>query len=480
MKLLKLPSELPGGYLKLLSKFCSGLLGKHALPATEVKSRAALVLQMEKHISTTIPDCKLQCFGSTSTGLGLGNCDIDLCMTSKKLQSASVPAGMAISKICTALYKFPHMYTSLEPIRHAKVPLCKTLVLPSRLQVDISCYNVLGVHNSNMISKYAEIDKRFSVLSILIKGVAKKCSIANVREGSLSSYAYIMMVIYFLQRTSPPVLPCLQELWEKTDDQPEPPVNIEMSWNVYFFDDIENLSKVWDGQGKNKQSVGELWLEFLRFYSEFDFTKYAVTPRTSEMVEVSSLSHIGGRSKSLVIEDPFNLSHNLGRQMTASGLQFVLKIFDHTYTHFISPVSLPNEHLKLYLFDHAYLTGRSVPVNVPKFCYKCGAQDEHFVWECASTDPVLPNDVAQLMAELYLYATQKLRVAAPVYMFQWKMDNNVRLHRCQVVINGTSIVCPGQFKTLHEASKAAARYALQNLQSPKSQYAATLSTMTIQ
>ncbi len=38
------------------------------------------------------------------------------------------------------------------------------------------------------------------------------CDIGDASRGSLSSYAYIIIVIYFLQQCNPPVLPVLQEV----------------------------------------------------------------------------------------------------------------------------------------------------------------------------------------------------------------------------------------------------------------------------
>ena len=38
----------------------------------------------------------------------------------------------------------------------------------------------------------------------------QNCGVADASQGSFSSYAYILMVIHFLQRTSPPVVPVLQ------------------------------------------------------------------------------------------------------------------------------------------------------------------------------------------------------------------------------------------------------------------------------
>lgn len=40
----------------------------------------------------------------------------------------------------------------------------------------------------------------------------QRCDIGDASRGSLSSYAYILMVLYFLQQRNPPVIPVLQEV----------------------------------------------------------------------------------------------------------------------------------------------------------------------------------------------------------------------------------------------------------------------------
>ena len=38
------------------------------------------------------------------------------------------------------------------------------------------------------------------------------CDMCDASSGSLSSYAYILMLIHYLQRAQPPVIPVLQEV----------------------------------------------------------------------------------------------------------------------------------------------------------------------------------------------------------------------------------------------------------------------------
>lgn len=105
--------------------------------------------------------------------------------------------------------------------------------------------------------------------------------------------------------TEPPVLPCLQCLnREKVSEQ----VVID-GWDCWFNRDIHKLSETWPHHKKNTQSVGQLWVGFLRYYTEtFDWDNHVVCIRLSEPLTRKVKNWTKHR---LAIEDPFELSHNL-------------------------------------------------------------------------------------------------------------------------------------------------------------------------
>ncbi|KAL1469106.1 hypothetical protein MTO96_004833 [Rhipicephalus appendiculatus] len=135
---------------------------------------------------------------------------------------------------------------------------------------------------------------------------APMCGINDASRGSLSSYAIIMLVLYYLQQCQPPVLPVLQELYP--EGEPKPQVVVD-GWNAWFYDDIDNLKTVWRGRGRNRQTVGELWLGLLSFYTEeFNVQTHVVSIRQAALL---TRSEKGWRSTFLAIEDPFDLKRNL-------------------------------------------------------------------------------------------------------------------------------------------------------------------------
>lgn len=112
--------------------------------------------------------------------------------------------------------------------------------------MDICLYNLLARENTRMLSFYASLDRRVKVtghiihfyfvikeLGYLVKLFAKICDIGDASKGSLSSYAYILMMVFYLQQVSwstltqssaqvsPPVLPVLQQIYPRGEEKPQ-------------------------------------------------------------------------------------------------------------------------------------------------------------------------------------------------------------------------------------------------------------------
>lgn len=81
----------------------------------------------------------------------------------------------------------------------------------TKFEFDLSLNNGLGQANSALIKAYSIYDKRFHILGFYVKEWAKKNGIYGGSEGKLGGYAYLNMLIQFLQIVKPPVLPSLQE-----------------------------------------------------------------------------------------------------------------------------------------------------------------------------------------------------------------------------------------------------------------------------
>lgn len=79
------------------------------------------------------------------------------------------------------------------------------------------------------------------------------------------------MTLHFLQQKN--IIPVLQEIGLDHFKS-----RVIDTWETWFFDDLKELNKHW--QNRNTESVGELFLDFLRYYSEiFRFDEHIICCR---------------------------------------------------------------------------------------------------------------------------------------------------------------------------------------------------------
>lgn len=71
----------------------------------------------------------------------------------------------------------------------------------------IAFFCSLGPLNSRLVRSYCEFDQRVPILISVLK---LWTHVIDIPKKQLNSYGISLMVVYFLQRCSPPVLPCLQ------------------------------------------------------------------------------------------------------------------------------------------------------------------------------------------------------------------------------------------------------------------------------
>ncbi|XP_056018011.1 terminal uridylyltransferase 7-like isoform X5 [Ostrea edulis] len=363
-------------HLKLVTEVMKQVPKDFAPSREEIRERESIRRELEQFIQELYPTARLELFGSSNNGFGFRHSDLDLCMTFDDLR---IPESLnyvdCIEKVTKKLKTHKGLY-NVFPITTAKVPIIKFRHRRSQLEGDISLYNLLALHNTRMISLYSMMDSRVKVLGYAFKVFAKICEIGDASRGSLSSYAYILMLIYYLQQCNPPVLPVLQELHSES----EKPENVVEGWNAWYFDDIEALPKLWKHHGKNNASVGELWTGLFRFYTEdFKMDECVVCIRQQETLTKFEKLWNG---KCIAIEDPFDLSHNLGGGLSRKMHQYIVKAFVHGRLLYCTPVNkIPTVFSSPadFFFDKTRLTEGSPPNDRGcRVCNKIG----HIAKEC--------------------------------------------------------------------------------------------------
>ncbi|XP_075344695.1 terminal uridylyltransferase 7 isoform X2 [Mycteria americana] len=334
----------------ILDQVCVQCYNDFAPNIVEDQAREHIRQNLEDFIRQDFPGTKLNLFGSSKNGFGFKQSDLDICMTMNGLETAE---GLDCIRIIEDLAKVLKKQSGLRnilPITTAKVPIVKFFHVRSGLEVDISLYNTLALHNTRLLSSYAAIDPRVKYLCYTMKVFTKR---------------------------NPPVIPVLQEIYK----EPKKPEILVDGWNVYFFDKIEELSAVWPDCGKNTESVGQLWLALLRFYTEeFDFKEHVICIRRKNLLTTFKKQWT---SKYIVIEDPFDLNHNLGAGLSRKMTNFIMKAFINGRRVFGTPIKIfPKEYPSKmeYFFDPEVLTEGELAPN-DRCCRICG-KIGHFMKDC--------------------------------------------------------------------------------------------------
>lgn len=151
----------------------------------------------------------------------------------------------------------------------------------------------------------------------------------NVTQRQVNSYAVSLMVIHSLQHTTPPLLPCLQDLgpwprnmeWFKRCHSPSDNVMCG-PWSCDFVTTASLMPS------SCTDSVDTLLIHFFRYYStQFPFQRQIVTIHRTAPVsleEANKLLECPLQTNSpLVVQDPFDHSHNVCKSLSASSFTFL-------------------------------------------------------------------------------------------------------------------------------------------------------------
>ncbi|EFI26896.1 CID1p [Coprinopsis cinerea okayama7 len=304
---------------------------------------------LERLIRTIEPDSRLLSFGSTANGFSLRNSDMDLCClidSDDKLSAADLVT--MLGDLLERETKF-----HVKPLPHARIPIVKLTLdpspgLPHGIACDIGFENRLALENTRLLMCYAMIDPtRVRTMVLFLKVWSKRRKINSPYKGTLSSYGYVLLVIYFLVHVkNPPVLPNLQQM------PPLRPITTEETHlnghNIWFFDDIDLLRQRW--RSENTESVAELYvshpftflllvliaipmarmIDFFRYFArDFQYNNGVASIRAGllkkdakgwQSDQYSSRYDPGRERNRLCIEDPFELDYNVARCVTKDGL----------------------------------------------------------------------------------------------------------------------------------------------------------------
>ncbi|KAI5475708.1 poly(U) polymerase CID1, partial [Pseudohyphozyma bogoriensis] len=245
----------------------------------EYEAKEAARVLLEGFVERLWPGAQLRPFGSMANGFALKNSDMDLCCFLSST-SPRPPASECVEQLGRLIVEETNFSVKMLP--RARIPIIKlvlppTATVPFALACDIGFENRLALENTRLLWSYNRIDPRVRTMVLFLKVWTKRRQINSPYRGTLSSYGYVLLVIHFLVHVkNPPVLPNLQRI------PPISPVSlasVSHDGHDIFFSDLAALPQYF--QTTNTDSVGQLLIDFFRFYSnQFNYTKEVVSLRS--------------------------------------------------------------------------------------------------------------------------------------------------------------------------------------------------------
>ncbi|KAM6435195.1 speckle targeted PIP5K1A-regulated poly(A) polymerase [Liasis olivaceus] len=312
---------------------------------SEQRLRDLLVKLFQEVFSEFFPESAILPFGSSVNGFCVSGCDLDLFLDLEKTKSfqasakgadkpqaeeeaspetesrsedsiltdidlvtATVPEVLEL--VATVLQKCVPGVHNVQVVSTARRPVVKFCHKESGLRGDISINNKLALCNTRFLQFCTEADERVRPLVYAVRYWAKQQALAGNPFGGgplLNNYALTLLVLFFLQTRSLPVLPTVTHLKDLSDDGE---LTLVDGWDCTFPKDPALLKP-----SGNPESRCSLLAEFFHVFESCSFAGCVISLREGQSLPLSDflLSEAGRKFKvgPINLQDPFELSHNV-------------------------------------------------------------------------------------------------------------------------------------------------------------------------
>ncbi|XP_031508283.1 poly(A) RNA polymerase, mitochondrial isoform X2 [Papio anubis] len=330
-------NQLPPSNRKLFELLCyaesiddqlNTLLKEFQLTEENTKLRYLTCSLIEDIAAAYFPDCVVRPFGSSVNTFGKLGCDLDMFLdldetrnlsthkTSgnflmefqvKNVPSERIATQKILSVIGECLDHFGPGCVGVQKILNARCPLVRFSHQASGFQCDLTTNNRIALTSSELLYIYGTLDSRVRALVFGIRCWARAHSLTSSIPGAwITNFSLTMMVIFFLQRRSPPILPTLDSL--KTLADAEDKCIIEGN-NCTFVRDLNRIKP-----SGNTETLELLLKEFFEYFGNFAFNKNSINIRQGREQNKPD-------SSPLYIQNPFETSLNISKNVSQSQLQ---------------------------------------------------------------------------------------------------------------------------------------------------------------
>ncbi|RKP07933.1 hypothetical protein THASP1DRAFT_30250 [Thamnocephalis sphaerospora] len=280
---------------QLLHDFCDQidhLYNSLRLTKEDMQTRQDVVSRIQRLLNQAdeeeVSSVQLSSFGSSRNGLAARTGDLDIGILFLGVADPAATTytentrGWAMSKlkrVAQIIEKENHVYSNVTRIFSASAPLVRFRDEITGIDCDITLDQQVAHRKTLLLGKYADSDPRVRPLIFAVKEWARvrKINSASPKDRTLNSYTHTLMLLAFLQQRG--VVPCLQRICcDKmlslgkrsamkqhtrriciTCKQPLPSLRVG-TCETYFYEGKPPKSD-------NLESVGELLLEFFRYYA---------------------------------------------------------------------------------------------------------------------------------------------------------------------------------------------------------------------
>lgn len=320
-----------------INKMCSAV----SLTEEDIENRKRFAESLRDLLIHFFPNLEISLFGSSINGFGFKGCDCDIAMDVNGSFSSESEMDMKRSGVRVEL-------PTVADVESGKVPLENLPYLPPRLllrfvrrvlracdssidtnillikarhpilrfyskKYNLFCDFSLGknssLQNTKSIRLIGHLDDRIMPLIKILRYWGKNCGFIGDID-HFNSYAFSLVVVFFLQNTSPPVLPPFSDLIEKSGYL----VSGRVADDELMFNDLKKFPP-----SENTQTIEELVREFFFYYMYFDFSQ-VLCPLNSSCASKKELIALGGTKpfefSAISLQDPFLPTFNLAHAAT--------------------------------------------------------------------------------------------------------------------------------------------------------------------
>ncbi|XP_044032638.1 poly(A) RNA polymerase, mitochondrial [Siniperca chuatsi] len=296
---------------------------------TEENSRLRfLVCSLLKDIAAAyFPECTIKPFGSSVNGFGKLGCDLDMFLDldgisgrkakmpksglsleyqMKRANSERAVTQSTLSVIAECVDQFGPGCVGVQKILNARCPLVRFAHQPSGFQCDLTANNRVAMKSTELLYLYGVLDPRVRCLVFTVRCWARAHGITSSIPGAwITNFSLTVMVLFFLQRRSSPLIPTLDHL----RDLAGPADKSVIEGNDCTF--VSDFSKI--KLQRNTETLEQLLCEFFEFYATFAFSKMSINIRKGKEQNKPEVAP-------LHIQNPFETSLNVSKNVNATQL----------------------------------------------------------------------------------------------------------------------------------------------------------------